>query len=195
MPKVTLNTDAQHSSMLRRFIVLTFVNKSVPMRLFVLAIAIALIGAMSGQGQPLAEPKLIVGCQCPLFEWGINLRETLDSCLYRGANVSGYRVVENDTIVDVKMPRLRIYLHINQTGYYKFAAEIDYENDPSAWARHDDAMLHLRQWYSRQLRYKIFDEQHVAKCDGRRQILHGISGSKNGYPGIFRYSIEIEQPK
>lgn len=162
----------------------------------ILAFVVSSLVAISiSNAQPLAEPKLVIGCQCPLFKWGISLRATLDSCLYRGANVSGYRATETDTVVDVKMPRLRIFLHIGKEGYYKFVAEIDYENDESAMARHDDAMLHLRQWYKRQIKYKVFDETHVAKCDDRRQILRAISGGKNGYPGIFRYSIEIEQPE
>jgi hypothetical protein len=156
---------------------------------------LSLVVVAVSQAQPLADPRRIIGCQCPLFEWGQTLQATLDSCLYRGANVSGYRVVEGDTIVDIRMPRLRMFLHINATGYYKYIAEIDFESDPSAWARHEDSMLHLQQTYTRQLRYKIYDETYAAKCDGRRQIMHAISGSKNGYPGVFRLSIEIEQPK
>lgn len=136
------------------------------------------------------DPKHLKECDAPLFPWGQTLRQLMDSCAMRGANVASYRLEGTDTVLDLRLPRIRMNLFINETGYFKFVIEQVYDVDVTAKARHEDVMLYLRQWYVRQERYKIYDERYSQKCNGMKQTLWAVTGTENDKPATMILTFE-----
>jgi hypothetical protein len=156
----------------------------------VVAMIILAAASTTASAQIQFDPKHIKECESPLFPWGQTLRQLMDSCAMRGANVSSYRLDGTDTVLDLRLPRIRMNLHVNETGYYKFVIEQVYDADVTAKARHEDILLYLRQWYIRQERYKIYDERYTQKCGGMKQSLWAVTGSENDKPGTMILTFE-----
>lgn len=111
---------------------------------------------------------------------------------YGGAFDLSFNVEQGDTSVTARVgPRTKVRFYTTVArGLERIVMEMEFLDERDAQKQHDIALMDLRLWYIRQLRFKMYDEEHMQRCGDFIQTIRATTGKKHDLPKTFRLTWE-----
>lgn len=137
-------------------------------------------------------PWLLGECQTPYAPYGTSARSVLDTLTFHGAFDVTFTVEKGDTTVYTRLgPRTKVkFATTASTGLERITIDMEFMEERDAYKQHDIALLELRMWYTRQLRFKMYDEEHMQKCGDHTYAIRATTGAKYDLKKTFRLVFE-----
>lgn len=166
------------------------------MRHMIAVVLVLMLACATGTAQHFQLPWLLKECQMPYVPYGTSAKVILDTMLRGSAKDISYDVVEGDTMVIAKVsPKARAAFYtVKTTGLQKLVVTIQFQSETEAQRQLDVAMLELRNWYVRQIHFKMYDEEHMQKCGDERWHVRGKAGKKHGLLNTFQLTFDRRTP-
>ena len=156
-----------------------------------------LCAGISASAQRFPLPWILQSCQTPYAPYGTSARAILDSMLYGGAKDMSFDVVDGDTMVTARVsPKARALFYTKAaSGMYKIVITMQFQSEIEAQRQLDVSMIELRQWYDRQVHFRMYDEEHLQRCGSEEWRVLGRVGKKHGLLNTFQLTFERRPAK
>jgi hypothetical protein len=165
------------------------------MRSILALLLVLLLSTSAGLAQHFQLPWILKECQMPYAPYGASAKAILDTMLHGGAKDISYDVVDGDTMVIAKVsPKARAAFYtVKSLGMQKIVITMQFQNETEAQRQLDVAMLELRNWYVRQIHFKMYDEEHMQKCGDQQWHVRGKAGKKHGLLNTFQLTFDLRR--
>lgn len=166
------------------------------LRPLLVSIVVLVLSGLHLTAQQFPMPWLAGECKTPYAPYGSSARDILDTLTYRGAFDVTFTVDQGDTTVLARLgPRTKVWFTTKaSTGLERIRVDMEFIQEREANKQHDIALYELRMWYTRQLRFKMYDEEHVQKCGAYIYAIRATTGVKHDLPKTFRLVFERRSP-